>query len=159
MSENGDKNGPEMDSERDEKGQFVDGWTGGPGSGHTRKRQEISEAIEEIKELLLNDDVSLTGAEVLDPLGRILLHGTTSKDMKVRTDSAKLYFTWLTKRVEAEQREDQGGLPSAEEIVRIRETIALRGVMDIAGVENIYDLHCSHCGEKFVSPDEADGEG
>jgi len=86
-------NGSVNGGKRDEKGRFLPGNPGGPGKGNIR------EAIEEIKGLLLNDDVSLTGAEVLDPLGRILLHGTTSKDMKVRTDSSKLYFTWLTRRV------------------------------------------------------------
>jgi hypothetical protein len=107
----------------------------------------------------LNDDVSLTGAEVLDPLGRILLHGTTSRDMKVRTDSSKLYFTWLTRRVEAEQREDQDCLPKPEDIERIRDLLQDRQAMDISGVKGMSDLHCPHCGEKFVSPDEADGEG
>jgi hypothetical protein len=157
MSKNGKKNGSGngrgSEMGRDSKGRFAPGNPGGSGRGNIR------EAIEEIKELLLDDDVSLTGAEVLDPLGRILLHGTTSKDMKVRTDSAKLYFSWLTKRVEAEQREDQGDLPSAEDIERIRDLLQDRQAMDLSGVKGISDLHCPHCGEKFVSADEADGEG
>ena len=125
MSENGDKNGSGNGGERDDKGRFVPGNPGGPGRGNIR------EAIEEIKELLLNDDVSLTSSKVLDPVGRVLLHGTTSKDMKVRTDSAKLYFSWLAKRIEAEQREQQDGGTSPDEIERIRETISFRQEMDV----------------------------
>jgi len=64
-------NGSVNGGKRDGKGRFLPGNPGGPGKGNIR------EAIEEIKGLLLNDDVSLTGAEVLDPLGRILLHAST----------------------------------------------------------------------------------
>jgi hypothetical protein len=158
LPKNGNENGQKMGADRNEKGQFVAGWAGGPGSGHRRQRKEISEAIKEIKELLLNDDVSLTGAEALDPLGRILLNGTLAKDAKVRTDSAKLYFTWLTKRVEAEQREQEESGTSPEEIVRIRQSIQARQSLDVQGVEDISDLRCPHCGGKFVMGDEVDGD-
>ena len=87
-----------------EKKLFQTGGPGGPGRGNFQRPQEISDAIGEIKKLLL-DGVSLTSAKVLDLLGRILLHGTTSADMKTRTDSVKLFFNWLTKRIEVDQRE------------------------------------------------------
>jgi hypothetical protein len=93
MLENGNGKGDENDKDRDEKGRFIPGKPGGPGRGKTKNHQELSEAIDEIKELLLNEDAELTSSEALDPLGRVLLHGITSKDLKIRTDSAKLYFT------------------------------------------------------------------
>ena len=148
MTENKDQDKFQNDQQT-EKGLFEIGGPGGPGRGNTQKRQEISEAIEEIKELLQNDDVSLTSAEVLDPLGRILLHGTTSRDMKVRTESSKLYFSWLAKRIEAEQREQQDSGTSADEIERLRETFSIRQEMDVLGVKKIADLCCAHCGKKW----------
>ena len=149
MSKNGSGNGRETEIERDGKGRFLPGNPGGPGG-----RGNVREAIEEIKGLLLNEDVSLTSAEVLDPLGRILLHGTTSKDMKVRTDSAKLYFSWLAKRIEAEQREQQDSGTSADEIERLRETFSIRQEMDVLGVKKIADLCCPHCGKRLSVDDE-----
>ena len=95
---------------RDDKGRFLPGNPGGTGRGNIR------EAIESIKELLLDDDVSLTSSKVLDPVGRVLLYGTTSKDMKTRADSAKLFFTWLGKRTDADEREKNDSGVSSEDL-------------------------------------------
>ena len=113
MAENGELPKKESDNNRDKNGRFSPGNNGGPGRGKTKSRQELSEAIEEIKSLLQDNDANLTSSKALAPVGRVLLHGITSPDSKVRTDSAKLYFVWLPKMNEAEEREKgEDNLPS-----------------------------------------------
>jgi hypothetical protein len=130
MKKNGNGKGDENDKDRDEKGRFMPGKPGGPGRGKTKRRQELSEVISEIKELL-NEEADLTTGKALNPLGRVLLHGITSKDLKVRTDSAKLYFNWLAKRIEAEEREKNDSNPTPEEVSRFAELVKLRQDTDV----------------------------
>ena len=140
MTKNGNGNG----GERDDKGRFLPGKPGGPGRGKTKSGQELSEAIEEIKELLQNDDADLTSSKALQPVGCVLLHGITSKDSKVRTDSAKLYFAWVVKMresIDREKQEDSGASP--EEVKRFAEIVRMRQNLDVMEAEGITDLFCS----------------
>ena len=151
MTENGNGNG----DERDDKGRFLPGMPGGPGRGNTRKMQEISEAIVEIKELLLNDDVDLTNCKALDPVGRVLLHGITSKDPKIRTDSAKLYFAWLTKMCEATERgKAKDDLPLPAELNNFTRALAIKIELDVMEAEGITDFLCYECKRKLGIGDE-----
>jgi len=137
MSENGNGKGREKGRQRDEKGQFVPGWTGGPGSGHTRQRQEISDLIASIKALSENDDLNLMDSEVLDLIGRLILSDVTSKDTKTRLDSIKQFLNLLGKRIEAAEREKQNSAISLKEISRIQELLELRQGMDVHGAEGV----------------------
>jgi len=152
MSENGDKNGSGDGGGRDDKGRFLPGNPGGPG------RTTIREAIESIKELLLNDDVSLTSSKVLDPVGRVLLHGTTSKDMKVRTDSAKLYFSWLGKRTDAEEREKNDSDVSSEDLNSFVRLLSIKQELDLIEAEGITSLLCFDCKEKLGITDAVEND-
>ena len=139
---------------RDDKGRFLPGNPGGSGRGNTRKRQEISEVIDSIKELSQNNDVSLLDPEVLDLIGRLILHDATSKDKKTRFDSVKQFLNWLSKRIEAEQREKQQNSVKSGEIERLQDAIQLRQEMDIYGVKEITDLLCFKCKKKLGIDDE-----
>lgn len=153
MTENGNEKGDEKDKDRDEKGRFIPGKPGGPGRGKTKSHQELSDAIDEIKELLLNEDADLTGSIALEPVGRVLLHGITSKDSKVRTDSTKLYFTWLTKMCEVEEREKDDSNVSPEEVERFAEIVRMRAELDVIKSKEVSDLLCSEC-KKLVGIDD-----
>jgi hypothetical protein len=112
-------------------------------------RGNIREAIELIKELLLDDDVSLTSAKVLDPVGRVLLHGTTSKDMKTRVDSSKLLFTWLGKRTDAEEREKNDSGVSSEDLNNFASLLSIKQELDLMEAEGITSLLCFECKKKL----------
>ena len=121
MNKNGNRKDSKKGGERTETGQFVKGWSGGPGRGKTKSHVELKEAIEEVKSLLLDSNANLTDSKALAPVGRILLQGITSKDSKVRIDSTKLYLSWLPKMNEAEVRgkDDTSGSPEKALIFRI----------------------------------------
>ena len=148
MSDKQKKNEFQNDKQTEKK-MFEVGGKPGPGRGNTRKMQEISEAIEEIKELLLDDDVNLTSSKALAPLGRILLHGITSKDLKVRNDSMKLYFSWSTKMLEAEAREADEGSVSPGDLNSFARAICIKQDLDVIESEGISDLLCFECKRKL----------
>jgi hypothetical protein len=72
--------------------------------------------------------------------------------------ASQLYLKWNELK-KAHDKEEEQTLPSAQDVERIREALEMRQAMDLSGVKSISDLRCSHCGGKFVFPDEADGEG
>ena len=155
MSENGNEKGDEKDKDRDEKGRFIPGKPGGPGRGKTKSGQELSDAIEEIKELLQDDGASLTDSRALKPVGSILLHGIMSKDSKNRNDSAKLFCSWHTKMRETEDREkqeDSGASP--EDLTNFARAVAIKQDLDAMDAEGITDLLCVGCKKRLGIDDE-----
>jgi hypothetical protein len=145
MSEDGELTEKESGKDRDNNGRFLPGnKLGGRGL-----KKELSEAIEVIKGLLLDDDADLTSSKALDPLGRVLLHGITLKDPKVKNDSAKLYFAWITKMREAEEREKDDSSVSPEEVERFAEIVRMRAELDVIKSKEISDLLCSECKRKL----------
>jgi hypothetical protein len=138
MTENDDRNDQET-----EKKLFQKNGRGGPGRGNSRKRQEIAEVIKSIKELSQNSELNLLGTDVLDLIGRLILHDVTSKDTKTRIDSIKQLLNLLGKRIEAEEREKNDSSPTPEEVSRFAELVKLRqntDVMDAEYAEEIRSL-------------------
>jgi hypothetical protein len=119
-----------------EKKLFQKNGRGGPGRGNSRKRQEIAEVIKSIKELSQNSELNLLGTDVLDLIGRLILHDVTSKDTKTRIDSIKQLLNLLGKRIEAEEREKNDSKNATfEEVFRFAELVKLRQNTDAMDAE------------------------
>ena len=115
---------------------FQIGGPGGPGRGNTRKKQERSEAVEEMKALLLDDNVDLTSAKALAPVGRVLYYEIASENSKLSNDSKKLYLTWLGKMFEIKDREKiKDSLPSPEDLNRFSGLLSVKRLVDVLSIE------------------------
>ena len=127
---NGSGNGRETDigTDRDDKGRFLPGNPGGPGGGRVKDNLEGLDFWEATEALIRN------------------AMGTGKTDDKLK--AAKLYFQWQGLKKQHDQ-EKQDSLPSPEDIVRIRETLALRQEMDVLGVKKIADILCFSCKQKL----------
>jgi hypothetical protein len=128
---NGSGIGRGTGSIRDDKGRFLPGNPGGPGGG---KKDDLE---------------GLDFWEATEALIRNAM-GTGKTDDKLK--AAKLYFQWQGLKKQHDQEQDS--LPSAQDVERIRETLALRQEMDVMGVKKIADVYCCECGKR-LSPDDA----
>ncbi len=131
MTENDDRNGFQ-NNQKTEKKMFEVGGKPGPGRGHSRRKREIKEVIDSLKAYSQNDDASLLDLELLDHVGRLILHDMISLDKKARLDSTKLFLNWLAKRLEAQERDKNERSFSPEEVSRFTELVKLRQDTDVA---------------------------
>ena len=130
MEENGNENGDNTGSKRDEKGRFVKGGTGGPGRGKS------------------SNELDLDGIDFWEGSKQLILQNMSSKNENTSLKATALYMKWKAMKDEYEAREKEKvqHIITPEDLARVSILQALsRSNMDVFEVKEKVLKFCSKC--------------